>query len=114
MRAIRWVFTNLRLGIGFAALAVVIGLAAQAVWGKVYGQYDWRVIAVAIMLLGIMVVAGLEELLRPPNPYKHLDPRFSFQDSFATGEIHSSSASTLWNIIPLVIAGAILVASMAV
>jgi len=100
MHIIRRVTGNVWIGFAFVALAIAVALGAEAVWGQVYGRYDWRVIAIAIMGLGIMLLAGLEELLRQQNPYKNLDPRLSYMNRGPTGQIHSSTTNLLWNIVP--------------
>jgi hypothetical protein len=94
-----------RFGIGIAAsiLAIAIGLVVELVWGRIYGEWGWQYVAIALLIFAIMIVAALEEFLRPPNPYKHLDPRFSFMDSAPTGQVYSTSSSMLWNLVPVML-----------
>jgi hypothetical protein len=112
MNVIRGVMAEVKYGIAFVVVAVAIALVAEAVWGEVYGRYDWRVIAIAIMGFGIILLTGLEEFLRPQNPYKNLDPRFAFQDRGPTGQIHSSTTSLLWNIVPPALACVLLIVTL--
>lgn len=112
MSGVRRALESVKFGLGFVVLAIALALAADAVWGEIYGRYDWRVIAIAIMGLGIMLLAGLEEFLRPQSPYKHLDPRFAFQDRGPTGQVHSSTTILLWNILPPALAIVVLIVTL--
>jgi hypothetical protein len=104
----------MRSGIAIVVIAVVVGISAHAVWGPIYETYGWRVMAIALMGLGIMALALLEEFVRPQNPYRHLDSRFSYLDAAPTGKMESGGVGWIWNMLPLAIGIFVLAVSLAV
>lgn len=93
-------------------IGVVVSVAAAVtiiwVWGPLWGEYGWRVVASGIMVLIFFAFAGLQEFLRPPNPYGRLHPLYDMRDLGPDGELHSSDLSWVWNVVPLIGAAAVL------
>lgn len=111
---LRWLASEMKVGIGLAVGAVVVSVVFVAIWGPLYGTYGWRVIAVGVMVVEVIVLAMLEEFLRPQNPYRNLDPRFSYRDAGPTGKLDSGGSGWIWNSLPLVVLSAILLLTLAI
>lgn len=106
-----------RIGVGvlIAAVTLLACALAVAIWGPVYGRYGWRVVSIAALLMEAILLAVLIEGLRPQNPYRHLDPRFSFLDR-APLTMHmqqNADTSDLWYIVPGLVASVLLLLSLA-
>jgi hypothetical protein len=113
-RKFRHLAASMRSGMGIVIIAVALGIMVNAVWGPIYETYGWRIMAIALMSLGIMTLALLEEFVRPQNPYRHLDPRFSYLDAAPSGQMHSGGSGWIWNMLPPAIGIVVLAGSLAV
>jgi hypothetical protein len=107
---LRRVLSSMRFGIVAVVLVVVGALALEALWGPVYGRYGWQQISIAVLFLGIVAVAGLEEFVRPRSPYMNVEPLFDLRDAGPRGTIYSSSPSLLWNSVPPLVTIVVLIA----
>ncbi len=94
---------SMKIGIAAVIAALAIGVAIQAIWGPLFGRYKWDIIAAGIMVVAAISIAMLEEFARPQNPYRHLDPRFSYLDAAPTGTMSSGGSGWLWNAAPLIL-----------
>ncbi|HAX24631.1 MAG TPA: hypothetical protein PLR44_09080 [Thermomicrobiales bacterium] len=102
MTTIRSIVAQMKVGVAATLVALAIGVVSQMVWGPLFGRYGWDIIAAGIMIFAAVGIAMLEEFARPQNPYRHLDPRFSYLDAAPTGSMASGGSGWLWNAAPLV------------
>lgn len=108
MTRVRGLLASMKVGGALVIVAFAIGVAVDAVWGPIAGRYGWDVMAAGIMIVAAVAIAMLEELARPQNPYRHLDPRFSYLDAAPTGTMSSGGTGWLWNAAPLVLTAALI------
>lgn len=113
MSRFRSILSNMRGGVIVVIVALLIGVAIEWIWRPIYGRYGWDVISVALMIAAVFAMAGLAEFARPQNPYRHLDPRFSYMDAVPTGAMDSGGLGWLQQATPpLVVALVIIVAKI--
>lgn len=111
MNRVQALFKKTWLGLMMVAVAAAAAYLLTQVWDIADGWYDWRAIVVAALLLQIIALAGIEELGRPQNPYRNLDPRFSYMDAAPTGGLSSASTGWLWHTVPPLVLVLAIVAS---
>lgn len=108
MTRVRALLASMKVGIAMVLVALAVGIAIDVIWGPLFGRYGWDIIAASIMALAAIGLAMLEELARPQNPYRHLDPRFSYLDAAPTGTMSSGGSGWLWNAAPLVLVAVVI------
>lgn len=110
MNSARSLLAAMGVGIAIVAVALAVGIGIEWLWGPIYGRYGWDVIAATLMIAGVFGLVGLVEFARPQNPYRHLDPRFSFLDAAPTGSMESGGLGWLLQAVPpIVVAGVLIV-----
>lgn len=115
MTKIRALAASMKAGIVIVLVALAISIAFERLWGPIYGRYGWDTIAATLMIAGVFAMVGLVELARPQNPYRHLDPRFSYLDAAPTGSMESGGLGWLRQAIPpLLVALLIVIVHLAV
>jgi hypothetical protein len=97
------------LGWVITAVSIAVGVFVAGAWGSVIGTDDWRIVSVAALIVGAIGLATIEELGRPQNPYRNLDPRFSYMDAGPRGEIHSASHGWLLHLTPMALSAVVLI-----
>jgi hypothetical protein len=98
------------VGLGIVVVTLPVAALIAPRWGSYIGTHDWRIIAIAFLGAGVTLLAVVAELGRPQNPYRNLDPRFSYLDAGPPGELHSASVGWLQNAVPLALTTVVLVA----
>jgi len=109
--AVRTIVRHTWLGLVLVLLAMLCALVVTQIWGDVVAGYGWRGLTLTIMFVGTTLLAAIEELRRPQNPYTNIDPRFSYLDAGPTGRMQRSSTGWLWHALPPAIASAAIVLS---
>lgn len=105
---------RMRLGAVVGVVTLVACAVAVAIWGPIYGRFGWRVLTVSVLWLEALLLALLIEGLRPQNPYRHLDPRFSFLDRAPLTMQQNADTSDLWQAVPLLALSLLLLLSLVV
>ncbi len=100
MTRARALLASMKVGIVIVLVALAIGIAVDMLWGPLFGRYGWDVIAAGLMVASFFGMAALVEFARPQNPYRHLDPRFSYLDAAPTGSMESGSLEWLRHAVP--------------
>jgi hypothetical protein len=104
----RWLARRFGFGLAFSGVAIGLAVAVTAIWGPIYGVWDWPVVAGILLGLGAMGFALLEEAVRPGNPYRHLNPLYGLQDVHGAGRLDSGGSGWIWNALPpVVVAGVV-------
>lgn len=80
--------------------SLIAGTLIARLFGEHLGSSDWRVVTLVVLLVSAITLAAIEELGRPQNPYRNLDPRFSYMDAGPQGQLHSTSGTLLWQLLP--------------
>jgi hypothetical protein len=99
---------RMRFGLIGGVVAIVMAVAITEIWWPLFGAYDWRAVAVGLMIAGFLLFAAFLEFIRPPNPYSRVYPLYDLRDLGPTGEVLSSDLSWLWNAVPLALAIALI------
>ena len=95
-------------GLAFTAVVVLLAVVGTSIWGSIYGEWGWPVVAAILLIVGAMAFALLEEAVRPQNPYRNLNPLYGLQDVANTGKLHSGGSGWIWNAIPPVVTAMVL------
>jgi 4-amino-4-deoxy-L-arabinose transferase-like glycosyltransferase len=111
-RVTRNVVRRTWLGLAIVAASGVGAFAVTRMWDASGTGLGWRTTTLAFLVLGVMAVALIEELGRPQNPYKNIDPRFSYLDAGPTGQLTSASSAWLWHAIPPAVVAALILLSL--
>jgi len=109
MSTVRSILRNMRGGIIVVIVSLLVGIAIEWLWRPIYGRYGWDVIAVVLMIGAVFAMAGLAEFARPQNPYRHLDPRFSYMDAAPTGAMDSGGLGWLPQATPPLVVALIII-----
>jgi hypothetical protein len=98
------------IGMVLATASIACGVVVARLWGSSLGTTDWRVVSLAVIVVCAIGLATIEELGRPQNPYRNIDPRFSYMDAGPKGEVHSASTSWILHLAPLALTSLVLIA----
>jgi hypothetical protein len=93
------------IGLAGVLLSIVAAVAYTSLRGPLWGEFEWRVIAMSLMVAGFFGLIAIEEFFRAPNPYTRVHPMFGYQDLGPAGDLQSSDASLFWAAGPM-LAGA--------
>ena len=105
---IRALGKRLGFGLAYTVAAIMLAVVVTAIWGPIYGVWDWPVVAGILLILGAMAFALVEEAVRPQNPFRHLNPLYGMQDVANTGTLHSGGSGWIWNAAPPVVTAIVL------
>lgn len=96
-------------GLAFSALAVVgVGVYAL-VGGPIPNSTNWVGLAEFILVVGFLVLGASAAIARDPNPYTRTYKLYDLSDVPPEHQtLDSGSADLLWNLVPIIIAIAIL------
>lgn len=95
---------GIRVGLALTVLAVGLAVGITAIFGPLFGIWDWPKVSVAFLVLLVIGIGALVEFARPTNPYQQTDPLYDLKDVAVEDELHSGGFGWLWNVLPLVIA----------
>lgn len=96
------ILRNMRVGAIGAVVAVIAAILIDLQWGPLFGVYDWRAVAIGLMIGEFLIFVAFLEFIRPPNPYSRLHHLYDMRDLGPTGVVHSSDLGWLWNAVPLI------------
>lgn len=100
-----------RFGVGLALIPPLIAVAVLVTWrwGPLFGIWGWATTAAGLLFLAAMVLALLEEFFRTPNPYTRIHYLYDLRDVSPDRNLYASAPTMLWQIVPLVVVGVVLV-----
>lgn len=112
VRIIRNVAKQTWLGWVIVAISVAAAYLVTRLWDASSTGLGARTMTLAFLALCVIALALIEELGRPQNPYKNIDPRFSYLDAGPTGKLASARTAWLWHAIPPAVVASAIVLSM--
>jgi hypothetical protein len=103
----------MRYGLAIVGSALVASIIMTLFWGPLYGVYDWRVVAVGLMALEMLVVVGLMGIMiRPPKPYNRMYALYGLGGLGPTDDPPANNLSWLWQVLPVATTASILLVTL--
>jgi hypothetical protein len=107
-RIVKIVLRNCWFGIAYLLIAVPGSMIYALNYGALWGL-NAPALAFAILVIGIMALAGLVAFFRQPNPYGRLYARYELMDlPEHHDELDSGGSGWIWQAAPMAIAALIL------
>lgn len=104
----RSMIRRVRYGLLLVPILVALATVIDRLWGPVFGIWGWAEVGAALLVLGAMGFALVEEFMRPPNPYSRIHHLYDLRDVAKSDTLYAASPTLLWQMLPLVVAATVL------
>lgn len=99
------------IGLAGTIFVIVGAIIFEARYGPLYGTWDWREIALALLLIFVAFLAGAVAMIRQPNPYSRSHPLYGLLDVTPHRDLDSGGSGWMMQAAPPVVAIIVLAAS---